>query len=86
MQRLELMMVTYLEIMIKNGIRSKIRMTKTEVFATLMRVSNMTLQQRLLLQAALQRLPEPRRSERSMPALKPRRAQPNGPPTTCVGH
>ena len=65
-----------------NDIRSKTRMTKTEGRSTLMKALTMTLPQRLQLRAALQRLPEPRRSGRSTQALRPRPAQLSGPPTT----
>ena len=72
--------------MTKNGTRSKTRMTKTEGLSTLMKASTTIRQQRLRLRAALQRLPRPRRSARSMPALKPSQAQRSGPPMTCVEH
>ena len=84
-QRLELM--NYLETMIRNGTRSKIiLMTRIQVRSTLMRASITTLQQQRLHRVARQRLPEPRRSARSMPALKPSQAQRSGPPMTCVEH
>ena len=76
--------------------RSRTRTMKTEDQSTPTKASTTMSQppraavhrlpEGVLPRAAMHRLPGRRRRRKSMQALRPRPAQPSGPPTTCVGH